>query len=323
MRAAFRPVARIDSAEDESLTQLVLRASGIPTPDPTWSALAPETIFAPVLRRRDRDGLLADVSPVPYTFLQKTEDESPAVTAVVHSALRSPLGVRRGRVDAWAIATGSAGRSTRLTLVRREDGVPLSGRVVEVRSKPPVPGQPETPAEATLLSDRSGSVTIELSEETPLLWLTIKSGDATLLRLPMAPGVEPAVTLPLGDDQRRLDTEGRLAILTGELVETVAKRATLLAKARAGARSARYADADAALAEAAKLPDAADYRRRLAGIETPAAKAADDEGDRLAASRIRALGRKTATLIDRYLNPDALRAVREEVEEFKRIDPNR
>lgn len=318
--AAFRPLAKVDS-EDEGQAVLRLQGSAIPTPDPNAGRI--DELFVPFLRKFDRDGLLVETRNVPYTLLRISEIEDGIATAEVLSALRSPLGGRRGTVEAWAIATRPAQVATQLTIVRREDEVPLAGRTVEVRNEPFHPGQDEPPPVVSLLTDRSGSVMLPIRDDALIDWLTIKSGDATLMRLPIAPGVEKHMTLPLGDDQRRLDAEGRLAILTGELIELVAKRATLIATARNSARAGEYDKADAALAAAEKLPDAASFRRRLAAVETPAAKAAEDEGDRLSAARIRALGRKAISLVDRYLNADALRATREEVEELKRTDPNR
>lgn len=319
---AFRPLALID-ASDAGHAVLRLQGSAIPTPDPAAGRVAAGTLFVPFLRKFDRDGQFVETRTVPYTLLRIGEAVEGVADAEVLSALRSPLGGRRGTVEGWAIATFPSHPETRLTIVRREDEVPLAGRIVEVRNEPFQPGQDETPPIASLLTDRSGSITLPVREDATVDWLTIKSGDATLMRLPIAPGIEEHVTLPLGDDQLRLDAEGRLAILTGELIEIVAKRATLIATARNSARAGEYDKADAAIAAAETLPDAATFRRRLAAVETPAAKAAEDAGDRLSAARIRALGRKAIGLVDRYLNADALRAAREEVEELKRTDPNR
>jgi hypothetical protein len=319
---AFRPLALIDVG-DAGETFLRLQGAQIPTPDPNAGHIDEAALFIPYLRKFDRNGELVETREVPYTLLQVGRETDGVARAEVLWALRSPLGGRRGTLEGWAIATFPTHPETRLTIVRREDGVPLAGRVVELRNEPFQPGQDEPPPVASLLTDRQGSVTLPVREGATIDWLTIKSGDATLMRLPIAPGVAKHVTLPLGDDQRRLDAEGRLAILTGELIELVAKRATLIATARNSARAGAYDKAEAAMAAAEKLPDAAEFRRRLAAIEAPAAKAAEDEGDRLSAARIRALGRKATGLVDRYLNADAVRATREEVEELKRTDPNR
>jgi hypothetical protein len=319
---AFRPLALID-ASDAGHAVLRLQGSAIPTPDPAAGRVAAGTLFAPFLRKFDREGQLVETRAVPYTLLRIGETVEGVADAEILSALRSPLGGRRATVEGWAIATGPSHPETRLTIVRREDEVPLAGRTVEVRDQPFQPGQDETPPIDSRLTDRSGSITLPVREDAAVAWLTIKSGEATLMRLPIAPGIAEHITLPLGDDQLRLDAEGRLAILTGELIEIVAKRATLIATARNSARSGEYDKADEAIAAAEKLPDAATFRRRLAAVETPAAKAAEDAGDRLSAARIRALGRKAIGLVDRYLNADALRAAREEVEELKRTDPNR
>jgi hypothetical protein len=320
--AAFRPVALVGRTVDEQSASLEVRAAHIPAPDPAAAKLAPGSLFTVVLRRLDRDGVLTEVRPVPYTYLEVTKADGGATTAALRSALRRPLAGRRGRVEAWAVAAPATTEFTRLTVTRREDGVPLSGRIVEIRPQPATPGKEEAPPERSILTDRSGSVVIPADPKRPLVWLTVRSGDATLMRMPLAPGVEREVALPLGDDQRRIDAESRIAIVTGDLIETVAKRATLLAKARTGARAGRYAEADAALIDAAKLPDAVAFRRRLAAVEAPAAEAAQKGGDRMAAARIRALGRKAAGLVDRYLNPEALRTTHEEVEELKRTDPD-
>jgi len=319
---AFRPLAMIDSS-DAGNASLRLQGSAIPTPDPAAAHIAEGTLFVPFLRKFDREGQFVETREVPYTLLRSGPVIDGIANAKVLSALRSPLGGRRGTVEGWGIATFPSHPATRLTIVRREDEVPLAGRLIEVRNEPFQPGRDDPTPIASLLTDRSGSVTLPLRQDASVDWLTIKSGDATLMRLPIAPGIEEHVTLPLGDDQRRLDAEGRLAILTGELIEIVAKRATLIATARNSARAGEYDKADVAIATAEKLPDAAAFRRRLAAVETPAAKAAEDEGDRLSAARIRALGRKAIGLVDRYLNADALRAAREEVEELKRTDPNR
>ncbi|MGC1272517.1 MAG: hypothetical protein WBC44_02330 [Planctomycetaceae bacterium] len=320
--SVFRPVAMIEESE-EAAVPLILRASGIPTPDPAVGSVVPGMLFLPHLRGFDRDGNLNQVREIPFTLLRVAKTENDGVAAEVHSALRSPLGSRRGRIEAWAVAAPPAGGETRLTLVRKGDEVPLAGRIVEVRTTPFAPGEKPPPPEATLLTDRSGSVVLPADAKRTIVWLTIRSGTAVLMRFPLAPGIEPEIVLPLGDDVRRLDAEGRLAILSGELVETVAKRATLLATARAGARAGRYEEAEAAVAEAAELPDIAAFRRRIAAVATPAAKAAEEAGDRLTAARIRSLGRQAGELVDRYLKADALNATREEVEELKRTDPDR
>ena len=337
--ANFRPVAVVSTADGgdqgESRIALTFKASAIPTPDPSILAAKPGTLLLPQLRRFDRDGQLDVVRDVPYTILRIPADSedvasaaepgdlpSTSVPVEVHTALRSAFGSRRGRIEAWAIAAPQSFVSTKLILLRREDGIPLAGRTVEVRSQAFSPADKPSPAEMTLLTDRSGAVDVPVDAERPIAWLTIRSGTAVLMRIPLAPGMERTVTLELGDDVRRLDAEGRLAILTGELVEVVAKRATLLATARAGARAGKYQEAETALAEIGKLPDIAAFSRRIAAITTPASKSARDAGDRMTAARIDALGRQAVALVERYLATDPLNATREEVAELKRSDPD-
>jgi hypothetical protein len=334
--ANFRPVAVVAASDPDAenagdaQVALTFKASAIPTPDPSILAAKPGTLLLAQLRRYDRDGRLDLVRDIPYTILRIPTDPGDEATTSktvvpveIHTALQSAFGSRRGRIEAWAVAAPTIVESTRLTLLRRDDGIPLSGRIVEIRSKPLTPGEKPPAADVTLLTDRSGTVEVPVDPQRPVAWLTIRSGTAVLMRIPLAPGLAPAVSLELGDDVRRLDAEGRLAILTGELVETVAKRATLLAKARAGARGGRYDEAETALADIDKLPDVAAFTRRVAAVTTPAAKSARDAGDRMTAARIEALGRQATELVERYLATDPLNATREEVAELKRSDPDK
>lgn len=318
---AYRPIAEVDVVDDS--VHLRVKAGAIPSPDRAASTVEQGALFKPLFRQFDREGALIEIRPVPFTFFEVRSFTGSTAAVDVHSALRSPVGSRRGLVEAWAIAAPAIADETVIQLENREVSLPLAGRRVEVRNSPFVPGEDETAPKSVLLSDRSGTVVLKRSEDEKLYWLTIKSSDVALMRLPVAPGVDPSIVVPLGDDQRRRDAEGRLSILTSELIETVAKRATLLATARSRARTGRYEEAEEALNQAAKLPAAPEFRRRIAAIETPAVVEAEKAGDRVVAARIRVLGRKANDLIARYLNPDALHATREEVEELKRTDPDR
>ena len=324
--AAFRPIALITDAEATTAT-LHFRAAGIPTPDPEAAPISVGSLYRAVLRKVDRvddTGGLREIRPVAWTVLEVTavgsgELDRGTATVTVQSALRATLAGRRGSVEAWAIATPPTGDATRLTLARRSDGVPLAGRTVELRQTAPDPTTEDQPPLTTLLTDRTGSVRVPADPSMPLVWLTVKSGEVSLLWLPLVPGAEPATTVPMGDDPARLDAEGRLAVLGGELIETVARRATLLAQAKIAARTDDFDTAEAALKQAAKLPDATAFSRRLAAIEVPAAKAAEAAGDRLTAARVHALAKRTSRLIDRYLSADPIRAAREELAELRKV----
>lgn len=313
---AYRPVAQVEQIDEK--TQLRIRGVGLPTPEAELLAPRVGALFRVLYHRHNRDAELVDIQPVPYTYLALTGEEGTLGEVAVHSALRSALGTRRGLVTAWAVAAPISQAATTLRVVREKDGLPLAGRRVEIHAERFQPAQKQQPAPLEeLLTDRNGQVRITPDPEHALVWATIRSGSAVLMRIPMAPGVERELELRVGDDQRRLDAEGRLAILTGELIETVASRATLIAKARRLSRDGKFDEAKASLDQAAALPNIRNFQRRLASIETPAVVAAEEAGERHTAARIRALANQTGKLITRYLNPEPLQTAREEVLELE------
>lgn len=314
--SAYRPVGRI--MIDDDVPRITFRGGAITTPDKGLLAAAEGTLFRTVLHRRDREGLLVEIREVPYTYLELETATAASGTLAIHSALRSPIGPFRGLITAWAIAASPEAEGTKLVLERESDGVPLAGRRIEIRAELPKPGEEPARPLQTLLTDRSGSAVISPVSGESVVWITIKSGDVPLMRIPVAPGAPPEMTLSLGDDQRRLSAEGRLAILTGELIEIVAKRATLLATARGRARDGQFDEARAALKEAEALPSAQQFKQRLASIATPAAHAAEQAGQRMTAARIRVFGRQISNAIDSYLKPGPIADARTSIEELER-----
>lgn len=313
---AYRPVAQVEQVEEA--TRLRIRGFALPTPEAGLLTPREGMLFRVLYHRHNRDGELVDIQAVPHTFLAFTGVEGSAGAVTVHTALRSALGTRRGLVTAWAVAAPIGDAATSLRIVREKDDLPLAGRRVEIFAERFQPTQEEQPVPLVeLLTDRNGRALVPHDPKHPLVWATIRSGTAVLMRIPMAPGAEPELELRVGDDQRRLDAEGRLAILTGELIETVARRATLLAMARRHSRNGNFDEAKAALDEASALPDIRGFQRQLASIETPAVLAAEEAGERHTAARIRALANQTDKLITRYLNPEPLRTAREEVLELE------
>src|SRR5262249_33249717 len=149
---------------------------------------------------------------------------------------------------------------TRLTLITRPPSrKPLAGVEVEISDEPTIRDdtphlgkQPEQgPAEAEgttkpaprsrlprLVADRNGLVTLNasLSATGGPVWLFVKSGQALLARVPVVPGAQSVEPLELPDDALRLETEGNIASLQAELVDTVARRAVLMSVARARAK---------------------------------------------------------------------------------------
>ena len=264
---------------------------------------------------------MSDVPRVPWTYLVVETVERRWVTARIVSALRTPLGtIGRRRMETIAVRVRPALKTTRVQIVLQgQPGQPLAGCDVAAAAKVFAEDEPAS-APQRLMTDRDGRLTLARHDQSPLVWLSIKSGEALLARVPFCPGIESEAVLELPDDSLRLKVEGDLSLLDARLIDTVARRATLLARMRLLAREGDWDAVAARRNELEKLPDTAAFDAQLAAIRIPALEQARAAGNRVAEARIRKLCGQTSDLIRRYLDKDKLRVVLEEIEELRRLD---
>jgi len=173
----------------------------------------------------------------------------------------------------------------------------------------------------SFLADRDGRIVVPAASGR-VVWLTAQSGAQKLARVPVLAGSIDELRLELPDDSPRLAVEVAVKTLEQDLVVTVATRASLAAAARLAAKGERWTDVDRLLERLAKLPTAKIYRDRLNGLRVNGLQTADDRKDRLGHARIEALCRQMGETIDRYLNDDPLRQLREELSELRAASSN-
>ena len=197
----------------------------------------------------------------------------------------------------------------------------------EVKRDEDAPPPDPTPEPVELVSDRRGRIfvpaappALEGEPRVPgLVWLHVYSGKAKLAALPYVAGSAPGDVLELDDDALRLGLEGEYALLSGEMIDVVAARAVLVARAK---KSAKENDFDAAadrLAELSELPRAPAFRRRIDTLAAGVRAEAESTGDRLTAARVGKLAAKMRELADAYLAGDPLREAQEEVAELRAL----
>ena len=80
-------------------------------------------------------------------------------------------------------------------------------------------------------TDRDGKLIVPPGEDRVRV-LFLKNGGQLLARLPVVPGAQPQIDVPLPDDDARLAAEARLAAMREDLVDVVARRNILMARAR-------------------------------------------------------------------------------------------
>jgi hypothetical protein len=228
-----------------------------------------------------------------------------------------------------------------LTLITRPPArKPLGGVEVELSSVPTLPEDApkksaddvETDSEAQtgakqpakpprFVADRAGLVTLraDLSPDGKPVWLFVKSGQALLARVPIVPGAQASEVLELPDDTLRLEIEGSIATLQAELVDTVARRAVLMALAKARAKSDQWEAVAATIRQLDEMPTTAAFAVNINAIRQPALKAARARRDRTTEERVKKLCDEATELVNNYLDAEKLKELKEELNEMRQI----
>lgn len=202
-----------------------------------------------------------------------------------------------------------------------------AGQSADENGKPDEPKKPAGPQFVPqfnkvleLVTDRRGRVTVPLNPERPLIWLYVSSGGNLLGRFPFIPGISPAITAELPDDSLRLQIESRLELLRADLIDTVARRALLIARAKAAARAADWPRFNETLAELDRQPNSKHFQILLDSIKAAMLRQAQAKKDKALEKKIDKLCDESAQLISRHLSDEKIKEQREELAELKRAD---
>jgi hypothetical protein len=283
MVAAFAPVTRIESGSGK--TAIVrLRGGGLILENNSPVYVAEGDVLLPVIRNNDRYGkpIPGKIDEVPWTLLQvtgRTRANTNVLDCNVHSGMRSPI---RGRVSArkerYALGVRVTDDQTQLVIhgkTRSRDAPPIPLAGLEVYSKIPAVEPPkEQTAEEARAAERSnppefmgytdwrGALTID-APEGPLRVLYIKNGGQLLARLPMVPGFRDVQIAEVPDDNPRLQAEGYIKGLSGEIMDLVAQRQIIAARIRKRIEEGNLDEAEGLLEEFRALPSRNDMQRLL------------------------------------------------------------
>ncbi len=328
----FRPVALVDPLRGGGVT-VTFRGERL------WPASLPRPESRPTelfYRYLNKARVVESIQRLPFTYL-KWEAAQPEGTAAagggeataggwqVASGLRSPLSARRQRVDVVAIGVGPLSPATRLTLRSRKSA---TRRLIGVDLLVTWPGS-ETPQR--LVSDRLGRVELERVAPSPdtgsatargdaqLARIEVRSGKLVLARVPLVVGSERETILELADDTLRLTVEGDLAILQASVIDTVSRRAVLMARIRRDARLGLWPTVDSGWKELEALPTRAKYLAEVTTLRLPAQAQAKAERDRVAESRIKKLCTETEEMIARFLADDPVALLKTELDDLQTV----
>ena len=326
----FRPEILIENVDGND-ARVRIPAGDLKAADPAFTLFQPGDCLTPWLMYYDRDKKLKRRQELPWTYVRLDKIKGPLATGSVLSGLRMPLaGKTRGRIDKVAVASRPVYPDTRLQIaVQNQPTRILAGNLLELRPKLPEPrtesdktegDKPPEDDVAKLLTDRMGEVTLEPKPDQAMTWIYVYSGDLLLARVPFVPGSLAKMRLDVPDDSIRLQVVGELQMLEGQLINVVAERNTLVAAARTAAKKKDWKRVTQLKNDFDKLPLKDSFVDRLSAIRVPALNAAKAKKDRSSQVRVDRLCNDAADLIDRYLDPEKLQTVQEELEELQKLE---
>ena len=309
----FRPIALATSVDDAGV-DLLIRAGEYLTPDPDSQPFREGDYLTTYFRYLNRQRELRQLQHVPWTFLRvEAVDRARLRCSVVSTFRRSPLGGARRRVELIGMRARPLFDHTALHMAPRgATNIPMAGYRVDVMDRMPT-AEDAVEDRLSLTSDRRGVVRIPSFPDQPLRHLLVHSGKSVLARVPMIPGLEPEMTLNPPSDRARLRVEGALAMLEGDLIDTVARRAVLMARARRSADAGNWDEVNTFIAQIKALPDFNRFEDLITAIRTPAVETSRRLGDRVAAMRINRMCDDLQQVAEEHLDSQKIRDFEQEI----------
>ena len=320
IRQLFQPVLTVERVQGNKVT-LRMQAGRHSPADPNAAQVRPGDVIQPFFRYLDEKLAVRTIQSLPWTYLIADSVDGGRVKCSLVSGLRSPLGSSRRRsVDVIALRVRPHFDSTRLKLVPQGiPSKPLIGYSVEAVTKRNANDKPKREP-LKQVTDRRGAVDIPTATDGPLRWLYIRSGESLLSRVPFVPGIAEAEIIQLPDDSIRLSVEGDTDLLMIRLVDTVARRAVLIARARILAREGDWKHVDEQVAKIDKLPVIKNFESELTLIRVPALEAAVRDKNRFAEANVNHICTRVSGLIKRYLDQAPVRTLKTDIAELRKLD---
>jgi hypothetical protein len=324
----FQPLLVVEEADvARNVIALKLRAGGfVPeeaAQDPKAETLRVQiragTILMAFFRYHDKDGSLRQVQMLPWTYLVVDNVVRGRVQATLVTGIRTPLGAKTSkRVHSLAVARQVRFPSTTLQIeLRNNPRKKLAGHDISATVKKYPDEEHKTPELFKLTTNRLGRLDIPVLPEHDIVWLRIHSGAALLALVPFAPGLVPELILDLPDDSIRLAVEGDLTQIRARLVDTVARRAALMVRARKAAAEKDWKTVDEEMAKLDQLPSLGEFRQQISDILVKSTTQASQQKSRLTERKVRELCDAATRLVEKYLSEERINQLKEELRESR------
>lgn len=307
---AVSPLAHVipGSSDSRPLT-LELRGADLPPSRAgDFHHLRAGDVLQPFSVRKDRVGtpMPGGTASMPWTYIEvdlPSDGESGETFTGRYRSVGRPTGVRRGgRTEIVAIGMRHDPDPSTIELrARGEKEKPLAGYEVFVQ------GKDSQDLSLVGKSDEAGNIRIEPGE-TGVRMVYVKSDGVTLALLPVVPGAQERITVPLPDDDMRLRAAARLAALREDIVDVVARRTIYMARVRQQMREKNFEEARGLLRELDELPGVTQFRRTI-DLDAQLMRTDDAQVQR----RIDKLFSDTRGALGKFLNPQPVAALHEEL----------
>ena len=313
---AFRPVAMIASVTEDRCELLTRGGEFLPA-DPEAAPFREGDYVTTYLRYLDRQRNVRQIQHLDWTYVRIGSVERARLTGTTISAFRMPLAGSRRRVELMAIRARPLLPQTELRLTPRKEPLnPMAGFRMDVMDRIPTADDP-VEDRVRLLSDRRGMVSLAADPDKPLRYLFVFSGQSVLAQVPFIPGLVSEIELNTPNDAARLNVEGSLSLIEGELIDILARRGVLMTRARKSAEADNWTEVDDYLKQFNALPDLAQVQQRIAAIETPAVATAKQFKDRVGEARIKRLCREVRETAAKHLDPETAKDFRDEMNSLR------
>lgn len=314
---AFRPIAELEVVHEDGKIEFLVRGGEFPPRNSAMQQFREGDFLVPYLRYVDRKRELQKIQPLPWTYMQVESVERSRIALSITSAFGNPVAAKRRRVEIHAMRIRPYLEQTEVFIYPRgEKQNPLVGYRCEVMDRVPTE-EDKVEDRLKLETDRRGIVTVPVVEKSPLQYLYVYSGQALLAKVPFIPGYSPSLEVEVPDDRPRLNVEGEVSLLQGELIDIIATREVLMARTRGAAKAKKWDDVGRFLSQLQDLPTLDEFTSRIASIEVRAVQAAKLKRDRVAEIRVKKLCTTIQEASEKHLDPFRIAEFRREMNDLK------
>lgn len=283
MLTAFSPLARIEEGQGKTCIARAKAGGLVLSPD-SPAYIKTGDVLQPIFRQNDRygDPIPKRTQALPFTYLHVTSQDSLSPSLLncnVHSAMRSPIhGRPTSRRERWAVKVRPALPETEIVLeskpsTRDEVKVPLAGMEIYAKTPLPEPPKSETQEEIAAAEKKNPPVllgvtdwrgSLKVPNEGPTLRVMyVKSGGLLLARLPVVAGTDRQLVAEVPDDNPRLQAEGFVKGMNGEITDLVVQRQLIKVRVRKKITEGKFDEAQKLLDEFRGLKTLNDLQRML------------------------------------------------------------